>query len=408
MQKHPKSKRIIWILGSLATVSPFAIDLYLPAFSEIADDFGTVPARISLSISSYFIGMAIGQILYGPLLDRFGRKPPLYAGLLVFVAASIACTQSTTVEAMVIIRFIQALGGCVAWVAAVAMVRDFFPVHESVRVFSLLILILGVSPLLAPTFGGFITTHLGWKAIFIALALIGAVILIIAFLFLPTGYRPDPSISLKPKPILQNFFSVLRHPQFTTYCFAGAFSSATLFIYVAGSPIVFMEIFAISPQAYGGIFALLSVSFIGGSQLNVWLTRKFRSENLFRTSLITQVFTSFVFLFGALNGWFDVYTTIAMFFIALGCVGICSPNASALALAPLTQNIGSASALLGCASIGVAAIASSGVSFFDAKDLIPIAGLMAGTSTIALLIMFLGRNRIGSHTVAQAPHPAAH
>src|SRR5688572_10576748 len=224
MQKHPKRKRIIWILGGLATVSPFAIDLYLPAFSEIASDFNTVPARISLSISSYFIGMAIGQILYGPLLDRFGRKPPLYAGLVVFVAASLACTQASGVEAMVMIRFVQALGGCVAWVAAVAMVRDVFPVSESVRVFSLLILILGVSPLLAPTFGGFITTTLGWKAIFLTLAVIGAIILFVTFFFLPDGYRPDRNMSLKPRPILLNFFSVLRHPQLTTYCFAGAFS----------------------------------------------------------------------------------------------------------------------------------------------------------------------------------------
>src|SRR5687767_1114141 len=167
------STLIILILGALSTVSPFAIDMYLPAFSDIARDFGTTPARISLSVTSYFIGMAIGQMLYGPLLDRFGRKKPLYAGLAVFIIASICCTQSGSVESLVIFRFIQALGGSAAWVGASAMVRDFFPVDESARMFSMLILIIGLSPLLAPTIGGFISTALGWQAVFYVLGGLG-------------------------------------------------------------------------------------------------------------------------------------------------------------------------------------------------------------------------------------------
>lgn len=391
---------IIWILGALATVSPFAIDLYLPAFSEIAEDFNTIPAQISLSISSYFIGMAIGQILYGPLLDRFGRKRPLSIGLVVFILASIGCTRSESLESLVIFRFVQALGGSAAWVAAVAMVRDFFPVKESAKIFSLLILILGVSPLLAPTFGGFIATAFGWQAIFFVLAVIGGLILTITVLLLPEGHQPDPGISLKPKPILFTFFSIIRQPQFSTYTFSGAFSFATLFIYVAGSPVIFMEIFQVSPEVYGGIFALLSVGFIGSSQLNVFLTRRYASEKIFKTALIAQVIASFLFLAGAWSGWFDLYATIAMFFIALSCLGICNPNANALALAPFTRNVGSASALLGCTQIGVAALASSGVALFNAQDTIPIVALMAGTCTISLIVLLVGRKRIGSPVLA--------
>lgn len=399
---------IIWILGALATVSPFAIDLYLPAFSEIAVDFETTPARISLSISSYFIGMAIGQILYGPLLDRFGRKKPLFVGLLVFIVASIGCTQSESLELLVVFRFIQALGGSAAWVAAVAMVRDFFPVKESAKVFSLLILILGVSPLLAPTFGGFIATALGWQAIFFVLAGIGLLILLIVFLFLPEGHQPDAGISLKPRPILRTFFSILRQSQFSTYTFSGAFSFATLFIYVAGSPIIFMEIFHISPKVYGGIFALLSVGFIGSSQLNIFLTRKYASEKIFRVALISQVIASFIFLAGAFSG-FGLYATIAMFFIILSCLGICNPNATALALAPFSRNVGSASSLLGCTQIGIAALASSGVSLFDSQNTFPIVALMAGTSTVALIILWVGRRRIGAEVVAaSAPENIIH
>src|SRR5271154_3260898 len=146
---------IIIILGALSTISPFAIDMYLPAFPEIATAFNTTTARISLSIASYFAGTAAGQLFYGPLLDRFGRKLPLYAGLVLFIAASIACLCSRSVEWLVAMRFVQALGGCAAQVAAMAMVRDFFPAHETAKIISLLILILSVSPLLAPSVGVF-------------------------------------------------------------------------------------------------------------------------------------------------------------------------------------------------------------------------------------------------------------
>jgi MFS transporter, DHA1 family, multidrug resistance protein len=398
LSKHNR-KVIIWILGALATISPFAIDLYLPAFSQIAADFNTTPAKVSLSVSAYFIGMAIGQMLYGPLLDRFGRKNPLYAGLLIFVVASIACTLSQDVETLVAVRFIQALGGSVAWVAAVTMVRDFFPVEESARVFSLLILILGVSPLLAPTFGGFIATAFAWEVIFILLAVIAVLILAIVFVYLPQGQAPDRDVSLKPAPMIKTFLSILRHPQFYTFTFSGAFSFATLFIYVAGSPVIFMDIFHVSPRFYGGIFALLSVGFIGGSQFNIWLTKTFSSKKIFRSALTVQVFASVLFLILSWNDWLTLNTTIAMFFLCLSCIGIINPNANALALAPFTRNVGSASALLGCTQLGIAALASSGVGLFNSQDTVPIITLMAATSIVSIIILWIGSRNIGRPVV---------
>lgn len=396
-----KEKRlIIWILGALATVTPFAIDFYLPAFSQIADDFDTTVSTVSLTVSSYFIGMAIGQILYGPLLDRFGRKPPLYIGLVVFVLASIGCMQSGSVNVMVGLRFLQALGGSVAWVAAVAMVRDFFPVEESAKVFSLLILIIGLSPLLAPTLGGFIVTMWGWQAVFIVLGLIALFVLILVVAFLPHGYPPDPTVSLRPKPIILTFLEVIRNPQFATYTFSGAFAFATLFIYVAGSPMIFMELYHVSPQVYGGIFALLSVGFIGGSQLNILLTRSFRSADIFRVALICQVITSFLFLVCVSNEWIDLYTTIAFFFVCLTCVGLINPNANALALAPFVRNIGSASALLGCTQIGVAAMASSGVGIFNSGEIAPIIALLTATTSVAFVILFVGVRNIDKAAIS--------
>jgi DHA1 family bicyclomycin/chloramphenicol resistance-like MFS transporter len=400
MKKIEASNRtIIWILGALSTVTPFAIDMYLPAFALIAADFGTTAATISLSVSSYFIGMAIGQILYGPLLDRYGRKRPLYVGLIIFIVASLACTQTHSITSLVTYRFFQALGGSVAWVGAVSMVRDFFPVKESARVFSLLILILGVSPLLAPTFGGFIVTAFGWQSIFIILAAIVVIVFVIVYFFLPEGHEPDPTISLKAGPMLETFFGILKNPQFYTYAFAGSFSFATLFIYVAGSPIIFMEIHQVSPKVYGGIFALLSVGFIGSSQVNILLTRTYVSDKIFKIALICQVVAGFIFVVGLASDSLGLYGTIIMFFISLCCIGLINPNANALALAPFTRTIGSASALMGCSQIGIAALSSFGVGLFNTNDALPIVILMTTTSSIALVIFIAGQRRIGKELV---------
>lgn len=370
--------------------------MYLPAFAQIAADLHTTSARVSLSVSSYFIGLALGQMLYGPLLDRFGRKRPLYAGLAIYLVTTFFCTQASSVEMLVTLRFIQALGGCVAWVGAMAMVRDFFPVEESARVFSLLVLILGVSPLLAPTLGGFIADGMGWQAIFISLMIIVLLILAVTIFYLPEGHRPDPSISLKPGPMLAGFAAILKTPQFYTYACAGAFAFATLFIYVAGSPIIFMDRFHVSPKAYGGLFALLSVGFIGGSQLNIFLTKKYKSQTLFRFALVCQVMLAVAFVTGTWLDWYGLYATFGFFFLLLTCVGILNPNANALALAPFTRNVGSAASLMGCLQIGVAALASSCVGLFNSADIAPIVAILCGTSIIALVILAIGRRHIST------------
>ncbi len=199
---HPTHNRglIILILGALSTISPFAIDMYLPAFPGIAAALHTSTAKISLSISSYFVGIAAGQLFYGPLLDRFGRKLPLYAGLALFIVASLLCTISSSVGWLISMRFLQALGGCAAQVAAMAMVRDFFPVQETAKIISLLILILGVSPLLAPSVGGYVALHLGWPWVFILLGLFALMMIIVCAVWLPEGHLPDPTVSLRVNP----------------------------------------------------------------------------------------------------------------------------------------------------------------------------------------------------------------
>ena len=256
---RPPNLLIILILGALSTLSPFSIDMYLPAFPQIARDLGTTPAQISFSVSGYFIGLALGQLFYGPLLDRFGRKPPLYAGLSLFVAASLGCVAVRSPELFIAFRLLQALGGCVAQVGAIAMVRDFFPARESARILSLLMLVLSVSPLFAPTIGGLVATTIGWAWIFVILAAFALFLIIVIGLLLPEGHQPDTEISLRPRAILKGFVAIIRHPQFYTYAFAGAFAFAGLFVYVTGSPIIFIDSFHVDPRGYGLIFAALAV-----------------------------------------------------------------------------------------------------------------------------------------------------
>src|SRR4028118_54130 len=200
-----KNFKIILILGLLSAIGPFSIDMYLPGFPAIAADLHTSVDAVSYSLSSFFIGICVGQLICGPLLDRFGRKRPLYIGLVIYIIASLACAISNSVELLIGFRFLQALGGCVGMVAPGAIVRDVFPVEENARIFSLLILVLGVSPIIAPTAGSYVIAAFGWHAVFIVLALITALLLIAVIFLLPESKQPDPSMSLRPKPILNSF-----------------------------------------------------------------------------------------------------------------------------------------------------------------------------------------------------------
>jgi DHA1 family bicyclomycin/chloramphenicol resistance-like MFS transporter len=385
---------IILVLGALSTVSPFSIDMYLPAFPQIARDLGTTPAQISFSVSGYFIGLALGQLLYGPLLDRYGRKKPLYAGLSLFVVASLGCVAVRSPGLFIAFRLLQALGGCVAQVGAVAMVRDFFPVRESAKILSLLMLVLSVSPLFAPTIGGLVATTAGWPWIFVILAGFALLLMIVIGLLLPEGRQPDAELSLRPRAILDGFINILKHPQFHTYAVGGAFAFAGLFVYVTGSPIIFIDAFHVDPRVYGLIFAALACSFIGGSQLNIWLSRRHADSTVFRAAVICQNIIMLIILVGTLYGWYGLTANIVLLMLYLPFCGVAYPNAAAIALAPFSKNAGSAAALLGFLQMGIGALASTGVGLLNASSSLPIFAVMAAAAAIGLLILLANQRRM--------------
>jgi DHA1 family bicyclomycin/chloramphenicol resistance-like MFS transporter len=382
---------VVLILGSLCTISPFSIDMYLPAFPEIAAALHTSTAKISLSVSSYFAGLAVGQLVYGPLLDRFGRKRPLYVGLVIFVVASLGCAMVNDVRWLSVWRFVQAFGGCAAQIGAMAMVRDFFPVRDTARIISLLILILGVSPLLAPTVGGFIASHYGWKWVFIVLAAVALMNVGILYWYLPEGHEPDPTVSLKLAPIFRNYLEVLKEPQFVTFAVSGAFAFSGLLVYVTGSPIIFMEVFHVSPRTFGIIFASLAVGFIGSNQINVWLLRKFSSEGIYRATLWIECPAALILLVGTVLGAFGLEMTLVLLFVALTSLGLAFPNAAALALAPFDHNIGSASAMVGFVQIAISGLASASIGAFDSHGMLPVVIILGVASWIGLGVYYLGR-----------------
>ena len=396
---NSKSFRLILILGSLAALAPFSIDMYLPGFKAIAKDLNTEVPNVSLSLAAFFIGISAGQLLYGPLLDKFGRKKPLYFGLALFILSSISCLFVKSIDQLIILRFIQAIGCCSASVAAIAMVRDLFTVEESPKVFASLMLVIAVSPMLAPTAGGYLITALGWKSVFVFLGLMAILMLLASKWWLPESYKPDANYSLKPKPILSNFLLVLKEPNFYTYALVSAITFSGLFAYVSSSPVVFMDLYKVTETGYGWIFALLSVFFIGFSQVNSYILRSFSSKKIVFWALTLQCIFSVLFLLAAVYNLLNLYTTIAFIALFLGCLGFINPNASALSLAPFTKNAGSASALMGALQMGLGALASAAISMFAADVVWPMPAVMTVAALLALICLLIGGRKIKANVM---------
>ena len=353
------------ILGTLSALSALSIDMYLPAFPAIAKDLHTTVPHIQLSLTSYFIGISIGQLIYGPLLDRFGRAKPLYFGLIIYMVASLGCSVTHSANMLIIMRLLQALGSCAGMVAARALVRDLFPVSDIAKVFSLLLLVIAVSPMVAPTVGGYISAAFGWHAVFLILTALSALILAGCLLWLPSGRPPDLSLSLKPKPIITNFYSVFKQPQFYTYAIAGGVASASQYAYLSGSPDVFIDFYHVSQKQYGWIFAFIAAGLIGSSQVNSIMLRRFTSEQVIKAALLFQSAVGITMFMATFNGWISESGMIMLIFLFLCCQGFISPNASALSLAPFAKQAGSASALMGFLQMGIGASASALVSLLS-------------------------------------------
>lgn len=379
--------KIIFTLGALAAIGPFSIDMYLPGFPAIAKDLDTDIAHVGVSLTSYFIGISVGQLIYGPLIDRFGRKKPLLIGLLIYIVAAVGCALAPDVFWLIGLRFLLALGGCVGMVASRAVVRDLFPPVETAKVFSTLILIMGVAPVIAPTIGGYVTASLGWRYIFLFLVLFALSMFLLVKRFLPESREPDPGVSLKPVKIAREYLQVFKEPEFVTYTLAGSISFAGLFAYISGSPFVFMEFFGLSETFYGWIFGLNAVGFISGSQINRLLLRKKSSAYISVRAAFLQFIAGACLAVGSFAGYLNAESTLFLIFCFMFFLGFIAPNTTALALQPFTRYIGSASALLGSFQMIAGALASALVSYFHDSTVMPMAITMGSCSSVGFIIL---------------------
>lgn len=374
------------VLGLLSAIGPFSIDLYLPAFDVIADDFGTSMDRVQLSLTSYFVGIAVGQMIYGPLLDKYGRKKPLVIGLAIYVLASLLCVLTTNIDHLILLRFLQALGSCGGMVGARAMVADYYKGREAAKVFSLLMLVIGISPILAPSIGAFMLSHWDWHILFVFLAVLASVILLGTIFLLPESYPGNRALSLAPKSILGNFWKVISNKIFISYCLIGSIASAGTYAYLAGSSFVMQQYFGLSKSQYGLAFAFISSAMVIATQLNRQFLKRYSSEGISARANIGQAAVGLLMIIALVTNLLSFPVALLLIFFFLFGHGFIFPNTSAVALSPFQELAGSASALLGCIQMGMGALSSGAVSVLHNETPWPMLGVMACGAVLSLIL----------------------
>ncbi|WP_099371661.1 multidrug effflux MFS transporter [Sphingobacterium sp. 1.A.5] len=387
-------KVTLLILGLLSAIGPFSIDLYLPAFDVIAEDFNTSVDKVQLTLTSYFIGIAFGQMVYGPLLDKYGRKKPLLVGLAIYFVASLMCIFTRDINHLIFLRFLQALGSCGGMVGARAMVTDYYSSREAAKVFSLLMLVIGVSPILAPSIGAFMLTHFDWHYIFLFLAVLSLLIFIATAFLLPESYAGNKDFSLAPKSIINNFWQVISNKVFISYCLIGSIASAGTYAYLAGSSFVMQQYFGLSKEQYGLAFAFVASAMVIATQLNRYFLKKHSSEQISQLANTWQAFIGVLMIVALLTNTLTFPVTLILIFFFLFGHGFIFPNTSAVALTPFKSLAGSASALLGCIQMAIGALASAVVSLLHNETPWPMLGVMCAGAILSLILHLIVKKNV--------------
>lgn len=373
------------LLAALTAFAPLSIDMYLPALPSIAADFGTDTTAAQFTLSSFFIGLALGQVVYGPLADRHGRKPPLYAGLALYCVASLGCALATSLPMLIVLRFMQALGGCAGIVIARAIVRDCYDAHASARVFSLLVLIMGLAPILAPLLGGWILWLIGWRAIFVVLMLFGLGCLLAVWRRLRETRPPDLVLDAGIRPALAVYRELLGERRFLGYVLAGGLAHAGIFAYITGSPHVFIEVYGVPPQHFGWLFGLNALGLIASTQINRYLLSRISADTILRRANRATALLGLGLVTVAAGGWGGLPLLMLMLMGYSVSLGFTAPNAMANALAYQAHRAGSASALLGSLQFSLATLASAMAGLAGHGSALPMAAIIAGCGVLAYI-----------------------
>ncbi len=376
----PSHTRLALILGALAALGPLAIDTYLPAFPAIALDLGTDAPRMQGTLAAYFAGLAIGQAAFGPVTDRYGRRVPLLAGLVVFALASAGCALATSVEQLTWLRLMQSLGGCAGMVIARAVVRDVAEEQAAVRLMARLMLVMGLAPILAPLLGGWLLGFAGWRGIFVMLALYAAVMAGVIWFVLPETLpaalrRRDSAVG-----IMRVYGQLLKDRRFMGPALAGGLSIGGMFAYIASSPFVLMEFFGLSPTGYALVFGANAAGLILVSQITAWATKHVAPAQLLRIALLVPQAGGAVLLLGAGTGQAGLGLVVAGLAVNVAALGAILPLSAAMAMAPHGRVAGSASALLGTLQFSLGAMAGALTGLLHDGTSMPMAVVVASSS----------------------------
>ncbi len=395
--------RYALVLGALTAVGPLGIDMYLPAFPAIAASLQTSDGAVQLSLVSYFVALAVGQAIYGPVSDRVGRKGPLFTGFLLFALASLAASQATSVAWLIAARFLQGFGACAGMVVTRSIVRDVASGERAARLFAMMVLVLGVSPILAPSIGSLLLTRFAWPVVFWFMAAFGGLCL----LLIAGGLRetlPASRRSSGLRPAFGAYGHLLRDGRFIATVLTGGLVQAGFFAYLAGSPFVFISLFGVTPSFYSVLFGLNAVALVGASQFAVGAMRRFGPPRLvrimtgiFATSAITLLVTTGLGVAG-------LPLTFLLLFICIGCQGLIFPTVTMLALEPYGAMAGAASAMMGALQFACGAASGAAVSALFNGTGVPMAGVIAACGTAAFL---LGQRSTRMAATAAPPRPAA-
>jgi DHA1 family bicyclomycin/chloramphenicol resistance-like MFS transporter len=377
--------RLIVILGGLAAFGPLAIDMYLPAFPAMVRDLATEPAAVQRTLAAFFAGMGLGQLAYGPLADRLGRRPPLFLGLSLFALASAGAALAQEVGWLSWLRLAQGLGGCAGMVVARAVVRDLTEGPATIRMMSQLMLVMGIAPILAPSLGSALLAVAGWRAIFWALAAYGVALILAVALALPESLPPARRRRDGPLAVLGVYAGLLADRRFLGNALAGGLATAGMFAYIAASPFVFMDLHGLSPRGYGLLFGLNALGIMAVAQLNARLARWVPAERALVAVQAAMAGAAVLLLAAVLAGIAGFALTAGLVLVFVAGIGAASPLAAGLAMAPHGRAAGSASALLGALQFGLGALAGWLTGALQDGTALPMALVMALCAAAGLL-----------------------
>jgi len=379
---------LLVLLGALQAFAPLSIDMYLPAMPVMETVFHTSAAAVQITMVTFLAGYAIGQSLYGPIADRFGRKPPLYASLMLFVVSSAACAVAPSIRLISAFRLLQAIGACGGAVMSRAMVRDLFPPQELRRIFSMLVLVMGVSPVIAPLFGSYLLLWFGWKAAFVAQATLGIACIVGMHFRLPESLGREARRPLQWDTIQSAYSQLLKDKTFLGASIVCGFSSAGTFAYITSAPFVFISLYKVPTAQFGWLFGAVAAGMVAASQVNGRMSHRVPLWRVLRTANLVQLIAGALLLATVLTGVGGLPGVFLGVFVYVSAQGFVFPNGSAIAMMRHGTIAGTASALLGTNQFLIAAVTTTFLGFLE-NPAVPMAWVIAGCGVASTTLNFL-------------------